>query len=56
MVIEKNDKKYIVTECRNNWTVKTESEKLSVSFNISKDLCATENELYEYVLSNNELF
>lgn len=56
MVIEKNDKAYTVTESRDKWTVKTESGKLSVAFDVSKELCSTADELREYVLNNNELF
>lgn len=56
MVIEKNGKAYTVTESRDKWTVKAESGKLSVAFDISKELCFTADELREYVLNNNELF
>ena len=56
MVIVKGDKAYTVTESRDKWTIKADSGKLSVAFDVSKDLCATADELREYVLSNNELF
>ena len=56
MVIEKNGKAYTVTEYRDKWTVKAESGKLSVAFDVSKELCSTADELREYVLNNNELF
>lgn len=56
MVIEKNGKAYTVTESRDKWTVKADSGKLSVAFDVSKELCATEDDLREYVLSNDELF
>ena len=56
MVIEKNGKAYTVTEYRDKWTVKAESGKLSVAFDVSKELCSTADKLREYVLNNNELF
>lgn len=56
MVIKKNDKAYTITESRDKWIVKTESGKLSVAFDVSKELCSTADELRKYVLSNNELF
>lgn len=56
MEIVKSDTIYRVTETPKHWTVKRESGKLSVSFDVSKELCKTEQELREYVLSNNELF
>lgn len=55
MVIEKQDKSYTVNECKNHWTLKHTVNGLSVSYKIDKDLCKTEDELCEYVLSN-EMF
>lgn len=56
MEIIKSDTVYTVMENLKNWTVKKESGKLSVSFNVSKELCKTEQELQKYVLSNGKLF
>lgn len=56
MEIIKGDTVYKVSENSKNWTVKKESDKLSVSFNVSKELCKTAQELREYVLSNSKLF
>lgn len=56
MKIMKGDTVYNVSENSKSWIVKKESDKLSVSFDISKELCKTEQELREYVLSDNELF
>ena len=56
MVIEKNGKAYTITESRDKWIVKTESGKLSVAFDVSKELCSTADELREYVSNNSELF
>lgn len=56
MEIIKGDTVYRISESPKTWTVKKESDKLSVSFNVSKELCKTEQELREYVLSNSELF
>lgn len=52
MDITKNNKTYTITESRNKWTVKAENGKLSVAYDVSKDLCATVEELHEYVLKN----
>ena len=56
MIIEESGKAYTITECRDKWVIKNESGKLSVSFDIPKELCATIDELREYVLSNSNLF
>jgi len=56
MYIEKNGKMYTVSELRDKWTVKADNGKLSVSYDISKELCSTSDELRRYVLNNNELF
>ena len=53
MFIVKGEKNYTVTESANKWTVKTNGEKLELVFDISKEICATENELREYVRINN---
>ena len=55
MVIEKNGKAYTVTEYRDKWTVKAESGKLSVAFDVSKELCHTADALRVYV-NNNSIF
>ena len=55
MVIEKNGKAYTVTESRDKWTVKTESGKLWVAFDVSKELCPTADALRVYV-NNNSIF
>lgn len=53
MDIEKNGKTYIVFEHTTKWVVKLNSGKLSVSYDVSKDICATEDELYDYIQSSN---
>ena len=55
MVIEKNGKAYTVTEHRDKWTVSAESGKLSVAFDVSKELCPTADALRVYV-NNNSIF
>ena len=52
MYITKNGKEYSVTEYRDKWTVKSDSGKLSVAFDVSKNICKTSEELREYVLKN----
>ena len=51
MIIKKGEKVYTATENKSSWTVKSDSGKLSVSFDISKELCETEDALREYVLT-----
>lgn len=55
MIIEKNGKAYTVAEHRDKWTVKAESGKLSVAFDVSKELCPTVDALRVYV-NNNSIF
>lgn len=55
MIIEKNGKTYTVTEHRDKWTVSAESGKLSVAFDVSKELCSTADALRVYV-NNNSIF
>lgn len=52
MDIIKNGKTYTITECTSKWIIKSTSGKLSVSFDVSKEICKTVNELHEYILSN----
>lgn len=52
MNIEKNGKTYVISECKNHWTVKYSAGGLSVSFEVDKKMCETENELIEYVKDN----
>ena len=49
--IEKNGKAYVVTECKDKWTVKSDCGTVSVSVNVPKNICGTENEIREYVLT-----
>ncbi len=55
MVIEKQEKKYTVTEYKNKWTISNEGGKFSVSYGVPKEICASSEELYNYVM-NNKLF
>lgn len=52
MYITKNGKEYSVTEYRDKWTVKSDSDKLSVAFDVSKNICKTSEELRKYVLKS----
>ena len=51
MIIEKGERVYDVTESGSKWVVKTGNGKLSVVFDVSKELCKTEEALREYVLT-----
>lgn len=52
MIITINSEDYIVTESRNIWRLKAQTGKLSIAFEIPKELCATVDELREYVSNN----
>lgn len=56
MIIQKNGKKYVVSEATTKWTVKMQDGKVSVAFEVPKDLCKTEAELREFVTNNDKLF
>ena len=49
MVIEKNDKKYDVRECKTTWSVSWEKDGLNVNYKIDKNICPTEEELKEFI-------
>lgn len=49
MTIEKNGTLYTVRESDRKWTVSTEKGRLSVSYDVPKELCGTEEALREYV-------
>lgn len=51
--VQKNDKTYTVKECKNHWNISTEIGKLSVSYQVPKDMCATFEELKQYIESEN---
>ncbi len=55
MIIEKNGKTYTATEYPKKWTVTLDNGKLSVAYDISKEICSTADELRIYV-NNNNLF
>nr|DAG48475.1 MAG TPA: hypothetical protein [Caudoviricetes sp.] len=49
LTIEKNGTVYTVRESDRKWTVSTEKGRLSVSYDVPKELCGTEEALREYV-------
>lgn len=51
MEILKGDSAYKVTELKGKWRVSKDSDKLSLSVDVPKELCNTWDELREYVLS-----
>ncbi len=55
MLVTKNNKDYTVKETVTKWVVSIENGKLSVAYDIPKDICETFEELQEYVLKD-ELF
>lgn len=59
MQIQKGEKTYAVKEFPKKWTVELVGVggKLSIAIDVPKELCGTEQELRDYVLSeNNSLF
>ena len=52
MTIKKGEFVYYVTESAAKWIVKKNIEKLTVSVEVPKDLCQTEDALRKYVLSS----
>lgn len=55
MLITKNNKVYNVKETSTKWVVSTESGKISIAYDIPKDICKTAEDLQRYV-ANNDLF
>lgn len=51
--VRKNDKIYIVKECKNHWSISTTIEQLSISYQVPKDMCATFEELKQYIENEN---
>lgn len=51
--VRKNEKVYTVKECNDHWNVSTVIGKLSVSYQIPKDVCATFEALKQYIESEN---
>ena len=49
MIVEKSGKQYEVTERKRHWSVALKSGSLTVDFQVSKDICATIEELKEYI-------
>jgi len=56
LIVNKGKKSFTVSEFQDKWTVNLKSKKLLVSYDISKELCPTADELCEYIKNNNELF
>ncbi len=48
-MIEKNGKKYEITECKNYWSVVWNNGGLSVDFQVEKEICTTREELEKYI-------
>lgn len=49
MIVEKNEKMYEVTERKKHWSVVLKSGALTADFQVSKDICATIEELKDYI-------
>lgn len=52
MQIKKGEKTYTVCECEKYWNVHISENALSVQYKVDKELCGTEEELTEYIISN----
>lgn len=55
MTIQKGDRRFTVRECKKSWSVLREIGGVSVTYNVSKELCKSEAELLEYV-KNSDIF
>lgn len=55
MTIEKNGKVFTVRENKNSWTVARAAGRVSVSYNVPKDICPTFSDLKSHI-SENDLF
>ena len=51
--VQKDDKTYTVKECKNHWNVSATIGKLSISYQVPKDICKTIEELKQYIKSEN---
>lgn len=56
MIIQKNSKIYNVKEYGDKWKISLKNGKLSVDYDISKEICSTADALREYVLNNDNIF
>lgn len=55
MLVTKNNKVYTVKETETKWVVSTENGKISIAYDIPKDVCKTTEDLKKYV-TDNDLF
>lgn len=53
MIVEKNGKLYETIERKNHWSVVLKSGAVTADFQVSKDICATIEELKEYIQKEN---
>ncbi len=53
MIITKDEKEYTIAEYKDYWRVTRSAGGLTVEYKISKDICNTENDLREYIKSDN---
>lgn len=49
MLLTKDGKEYTIIERAKSWTVSHKVDKLSVEYNVSKELCKDEEELRTYI-------
>ncbi len=55
MLIQKENRRYQVIENAKSWTVKRTEDKITISYNVPKQLCGTFREL-EIHVKNSDLF
>lgn len=53
MIISKNGKDFTVKENKKSWTVSAESDRVTVSVNVPKDICPTIDALHAYIVESN---
>ncbi len=52
-MIEKNGKRYDVTECKSAWSVTHRTGDFTVDYRVSKDICPSYEALVDYILTEN---
>lgn len=51
-MIKKGDTVFTVLEFANKWKVNADNGRITLEYNVPKELCATFDELRDYILSN----
>ena len=55
MIVEKDEKSFLVKENVKTWTVTRKESRLTIDYSVPKDMCADEAALRKYI-DENDLF